>query len=57
MSYAKVHADVASVVSVGTITHIDPARPESEEDYPDMSEEERTHDGLWIKAVGGLANT
>jgi hypothetical protein len=30
---------------------------ELETDYPDMSEEERTHDGLWIKAVGGLPNT
>jgi baseplate J-like protein len=25
--------------------------------FPDMSEDERTHDGLWIWAVGGLANS
>lgn len=30
---------------------------ELETDYPTMSEEERTHDGLWVKAVGGLPNT
>ena len=30
---------------------------ELETDYPNTSEEERTHDGLWIKAVGGLPNT
>jgi hypothetical protein len=57
VSYAKTNADVASQAATGTITHIDPARPDPEEDYPDMDEEERTHDGLWVKAVGGLANT
>jgi hypothetical protein len=57
VSYAKVNIDVATAASAGTITHIDPARPESETDYPDMDEDERTHDGLWVKAVGGLANT
>jgi hypothetical protein len=30
---------------------------EDEADYPDISEEERTHDGLWVTAVGGLVNT
>ena len=24
---------------------------------PGMTEDERTHDGLWVKAVGGLPNT
>lgn len=57
LTYPKTNADVTSAVSTGTVTHVDPARPESEVDYPTMSEEERTHDGLWVKAVGGLANT
>ena len=57
VSYDKVNANVPSTAASGTITHIDPARPERETDYPDMTEEERTHDGLWVKAVGGLANT
>ncbi len=30
---------------------------ETETDFPGMSEDERTHDGLWVKAVGGLPNT
>ena len=30
---------------------------EPEADFPDMTEEERTHDGLWVKAVGGLVST
>jgi hypothetical protein len=57
ISYAKINADITSAAATGTVTHVDPARPESEVDYPDMTEEERTHDGLWVKAVGGLANT
>jgi hypothetical protein len=57
ISYAKTNVDVVSVASTGTVTQIDPARPESEVDYPGLTEEERTHDGLWVKAVGGLANT
>ena len=57
VSYVKTNADITSAAATGTVTHVDPARPESETDYPDMTEEERTHDGLWVKAVGGLANT
>ena len=57
LSYAKTNADVVTIAATGTVTHVDPARPESEVDYPDMDEDERTHDGLWVKAVGGLANT
>jgi Baseplate J-like protein len=30
---------------------------EDEATFPDMDEPERTHDGLWVFAVGGLANT
>lgn len=30
---------------------------ELETDFPTLSEEERTHDGLWVKAVGGLVST
>jgi hypothetical protein len=43
------------VASTGTVTTVN--LPESETNYPDMSEAERTHDGLWVKAVGGLPNT
>ena len=55
LSYAKTNADVTSTDSSGTVKTTNP--PESEETYPDMSEEERTHDGLWVVAVGGLVNT
>ena len=57
LRYTKTNADVASVASGGTITQVDPWRPESEVEYPDMSEEERTHDGLWVKAEGGTPGT
>jgi hypothetical protein len=30
---------------------------ELETDWPDLSEDERTHDGLWVQAVGGLLGT
>ena len=40
------------------IPRIDPySVVEFETNYPDLSEEERTHDGLWVQAVGGLVNT
>jgi hypothetical protein len=40
------------------IPQIDPTKLiELEVDYPDLSETERTHDGLWVVAVGGMANT
>jgi hypothetical protein len=57
LNYAKTNVNVGSTPSVGTVTQIDPARPESEEDYPGLTEDERTHDGLWVKAVGGMANS
>jgi hypothetical protein len=55
VSYDKTNANVASASSTGTVKTVN--LPESETDYPDMSEAERTHDGLWVKAVGGLPNT
>ena len=57
LGYAVTHANIASapISPVGTITTVNP--PESETDYPDMTEDERTHDGLWVKALGGLPNT
>lgn len=57
ISYAKTNANVVSAASGGTVTLVDPYAPESETDFPGMTEAERTHDGLWVKAVGGLANT
>ena len=58
VSYAKTNANVGTTAQtppLGTINSVN--LPESETDYPDMSETERTHDGLWIKAVGGLPNS
>jgi hypothetical protein len=57
ISYAKTAANVASVAATGNVALVDPYAPESETDFPGMTEAERTHDGLWVKAVGGLANT
>ncbi len=58
ISYALTAANVPlTTTTAGTVTLIDPAAPESETDFPGMTEEERTHDGLWVKAVGGLPNT
>jgi hypothetical protein len=57
ISYAKTNANVVSVAATGSVKLVDPYAPESETDFPGMSEDERTHDGLWVKAVGGLANT
>ena len=31
--------------------------PETEASFPDLSEAERTHDGLWIWAIGGVPGT
>ena len=55
MSYAKTNADVVPVASTGTVTTVN--LPESETDYPDLDEDERTHDGLWVIADGGLLGT
>jgi hypothetical protein len=57
ISYAKTAANVVSVAATGLVSLVDPHAPESETDFPGLTEEERTHDGLWVKAVGGLANT
>jgi hypothetical protein len=55
LSYAKTNANVAAVASTGTVTTVN--LPESETDYPDLDEDERTHDGLWVIADGGLLGT
>jgi hypothetical protein len=57
ISYAKTAGNVASIAATGNVALVDPYAPESETDFPGMTEDERTHDGLWVKAVGGLANT
>ena len=37
------------------IPRIEPTEvTELETDFPDLSEDERIHDGLWVRAVGGL---
>ena len=50
------------VVDINTdellIPRIEPTEVEEPEaEYPTMTDDERTHDGLWIKAVGGAVNT
>lgn len=57
VSYAKVNANVTTAAATGTVTQYDPHAPETEVDFPGMSEEERTHDGLWVYAVGGTPGT
>lgn len=56
-TYAKTAADVVSVASAGTITQVDPHAPELDTDFPGMSQDERTHDGLWVWSVGGTPGT
>jgi len=55
LTYVKTNANVAAVASAGTVTTVN--LPESETDYPDLDEDERTHDGLWVIADGGLLGT
>jgi len=56
LTYAKTNpTDVAAAATTGTVTTVNP--PESETDYPDLDEDERTHDGLWVIADGGLLGT
>ena len=56
--YAKTNADIGlATTTTGSVTLIDPSAPESATDFPNMTVDERTHDGLWVKAVGGLPNT
>jgi hypothetical protein len=57
VSYAKTNADVASVAGTGLITLVDPHAPELETDFPGLDEVERTHDGLWVWADGGVPGT
>lgn len=66
LTYAKTNANVASVVvsPVGSITQVDPNRPELDpfwtsaaNTWPNLSDDERTHDGLWVQAQGGLPGT
>lgn len=35
----------------------DPVLIEDEVDFPGLTEAERTHDGLWVKAIGGIPNS
>jgi hypothetical protein len=40
------------------IVRLDPTEVvEPEISWPTLTEDERTHDGLWVRAVGGLVNT
>jgi hypothetical protein len=55
LTYAKTSANVTTTASPGTVKTVN--LPELETDYPDLSEEERTHDGLWVIADGGLLGT
>jgi hypothetical protein len=48
---------VTVTAATGTIAQQDPFAPEDETDFPTMTEEERTHDGLWVQAMGGLPGT
>jgi nucleotide-binding universal stress UspA family protein len=52
VTYDKTGSDIATVDSEGTVTTVN--LPESSTDYPGLSEEERTHDGLWVVGEGGL---
>jgi len=55
LTYDKVSANVTTTASTGTVKTVN--LPELEADYPDLTEEERTHDGLWVIADGGLLGT
>ena len=56
MTYAVVSSNtITPTASTGTVATVN--LPEAEADFPDLSEEERTHDGLWVKADGGLVST
>ena len=55
LTYAKTNADIATAAATGTIKTVN--LPESETDYPDLDEDERTHDGLWVVADKGLLGT
>jgi len=57
ISYAKQVADIAAVAATGTVTQYDTHNPESEVDFPGLDENERTHDGLWVWAVGGVVGS
>jgi Baseplate J-like protein len=56
--------DVDPVINIETpellLTRIEPTKiveSATDPNYPDWTEDERTHDGLWIQAVGGTPNS
>jgi hypothetical protein len=60
LSYDKTNANIGSsgtpiVATAGKVETVNV--PEDVADYPGTTDEERTHDGLWVKAVGGLPNS
>ena len=57
LTYAKTHpSNIPEADSVaGKVATVN--LPESEMDYPELDEDERTHDGLWVIADGGLLGT
>ena len=55
LTYALTSADFASAPATGTVKTVN--LPESDTDFPGMTTDERTHDGLWVIAEGGTVNT
>ena len=58
LTYAKSGFDVTEVASTtGKVSQVDPRSPEAEADFPGLEDDELTHDGLWVWAVGGVTGT
>jgi hypothetical protein len=57
LTYAKTAGNLTEVTldPTGKVATVN--LPESEVDYPDIDEDERMHDGLWVIADGGLLGT
>ena len=56
LTYSKTNADIPEVVlTAGSVDQISP--PEDEALFPGLTEAERTHNGLWVWAVGGVPGT
>jgi len=56
LTYDKTNADIPEVELVaGSVDQISP--PADEALFPGLSEPERTHNGLWVWAVGGVPGT
>jgi hypothetical protein len=56
VTYAVVQGTtITPTASTGTVVTVN--LPETEADFPGLTEAERTHDGLWVKADGGLVST